>query len=174
MTTKLKYPFSAYNKHLCLDLSIGMWLVLAFLLRPYLIMIMSVVNRSNRMELINLFYADRSHLALGALAAIPAVLLVIAWNRRRPGAVRIVRALWRRGRELLAASTALNALVVLLPLLTGRSDGIDYVGIVQLGLCAWILVYLYDTERVRDTFADFPEEVQPASQGESDRKSEGS
>ena len=163
MANRLKYPLSAYDKYICLDVSVGLWLVIAFLMRPYVIVVMSVANRRDPMGLIDVFYADRSHLALGALAAIPAVLLFIAWNKRKPGASASVRALWHRGRALLTASAVLNAVIAVLPLVHGRAGGIDYLGVVQLALCGWILVYLYDSERVRDTFADFPEEAQTSS-----------
>lgn len=163
MANRLKYPLSAYDKYVSLDMSVGMWLVIAFLVRPYVIVLMSVANRRNPMALIDTFYADRSHLALGALAAIPAVLLVIAWNKRKPEASALARRLWHRGRALLAASAVLNAVIGLLPLVHGRAGGIDYIGVVQLALCGWILVYLYESERVRDTFADFPEEAQASS-----------
>jgi hypothetical protein len=163
MANRLKYPLSAYDKYVCLDMSVGMWLVIAFLLRPYLIVIISLANRQDRMGVIDMFYADRSHLALGALAAIPAVLVFIAWNKRKPGASAFARALWHRGRALLAVSAVLNAVIGLLPLLEGRPGGMDYFGVVQLVLCGWILVYLHDSERVRDTFADFPEEARTSS-----------
>lgn len=156
-----KYPFSAYDKkYLCLNMSTGMWLVLAFLLRPYVIMIMSLANRRDRMGLINMFYADRFGMVLGALAAVPALLLIYAWFKRKPDAPDRVRWLWRHGRVLLIASIVLNIVIVFVPVLLGKAAGIGYVGALQLALCAGILLYLLRSQRVEDTFADFP---QPAA-----------
>lgn len=153
-----KYPFSAYDKkYLCLNLSAGMWLVVAFLLRPYVIMIMSLANRRDRMGLIDMVYADRSGMAMGALAAVPVLLLIYAWVKRKPDASDKVRWLWRHGRGLLVAAAGLNIVAVFVPMLLGKASGIGYIGAFQLVLCAAIILYVLGSERVADTFADFPE-----------------
>ncbi|MGB1833515.1 MAG: DUF2919 family protein, partial [bacterium] len=47
-----------------------------FLMRPYVVLLVSVTNRSNRMEFIELVYPDRLWLAIDTVAALPAVILV--------------------------------------------------------------------------------------------------
>lgn len=159
-----KYPFSAYDKYLCLKPDVSIWLVLAFLLRPYVVIFLSIVNRKDAMGLINLVYFDRLAMILAAIAAIPAIFVVYAFIKRVPDAPDKVRWIWQHGRELLLVSSFLNILVVFLPLLTGLAREVSTVGWAQFGISAYIIYYLFTEQRVRDTFADFP---QPA---ESDRK----
>ncbi len=159
-----QYPFSAYDKYLCLKPDFSIWLVLAFLLRPYVVVLLSITNRRDTMGLINLVYSDRLAMILAAIAAIPAIFVVYAFIKRVPDAPDKVRRIWQHGRELLLGSSFLNILVVFLPLLTGLVRGVSMIGWAQFGVSVYIIYYLFTERRVRDTFADFP---QPA---ESDRK----
>ncbi|MEE8429253.1 MAG: DUF2919 family protein [Gammaproteobacteria bacterium] len=159
-----QYPFSAYDKYLCLKPDFSVWLVLVFLLRPYVVVLLSIANRKDHTGLINLVYSDRLAMILAAIAAIPAIFVVYAFIKRKPDAPDKVRRIWQHGRELLLGSSFLNVLVVFLPLLTGIAREISTVGWAQFGISAYIIYYLFTERRVRDTFADFP---QPA---ESDRK----
>ncbi len=159
-----KYPFSAYDKYLCLKPDVSIWLILAFLLRPYVVVLLSIANRKDAAGLINLVYSDRIAMILAAIAAIPAIFVVYAFIKRVPDAPDKVRWIWQYGRELLLVASFLNVLVVFLPLLTGFAREISTVGWAQFGISVYIIYYLFTERKVRDTFADFP---QPA---ESDRK----
>jgi len=155
------YPFSAYDSNLCLKPDLGMWLVFAFLLRPYLVPLLSVVNRKDKMGLINLVYADRYAMVFGAIAAIPAIFVLYAFTKRAPEATDNIKRIWQRGRELLLAATLLNVLVVFFPVLVGLVDQVNTIGWVQCGICIFIIYYLFSDKRVRDTFADFPKPPEP-------------
>ena len=159
-----QYPFSAYDKYLCLKPDVNIWLVLAFLLRPYVVVLLSIANRKDATGLINLVYSDRIAMILAAIAAIPAIFVVYAFIKRVPDAPDKVRRIWQHGRKLLLVSSFLNILVVFLPLLTGLAREISTVGWAQFGISVYIIYYIFTEQRVRDTFADFP---QPA---ESDDK----
>lgn len=155
---KNTYDIPDYNKYLSLKVSPGLWLVLLYLLRPYLIVALSVVNPSDRMELINMFYQDRLPMFLSATAAIPAALLVFAWLKRLPGANDLVRAIWANGRLLLGFSALLNCITAYLPIYLGVTRKLDNLAWLQLGLSVLVIFYILLCQRVKDTFADFPEE----------------
>ncbi len=155
------YDISRYDKNLCLKPSISMWLISLFLLRPYLVLVLSVVNRKDRMALIELVYPDRLGMSLGALAGIPAAILVYAWLRRAPGATGFVRKAWLRGRMLLTISALGNLALVSAPLWTGRHHVMSVTGWIQTGILLVILFVLYASPYIRDCFADFPEQAEP-------------
>ncbi len=153
-----KYAIESYDKHLCLRMNDTLWVILLFLLRPYLVTIISLVNRTDRTGLIDMVYSDKLVLWWAFLAGIPAVFVVYAWNRRRPGASMFARKVWRRGRELLAVSALCNIAVVFMPLWLGLAHHIDKVGWVQFAISLAIAVTLYSSPYIKDCFADFPEE----------------
>jgi len=149
-----KYPASAYDDNLCLKISLETWVVILFLIRPYVILVLSLANKRDRMGLIYSFYPSTSGLPLAAAAALPAVLLLIAWVKRKPGAHAAVRWIWQHGKALLLASTLLNIGIVLQPLM-GEEDKLSMTGWAQLAACMASIVYLLTAERVKDTFRDF-------------------
>ena len=155
------YPFSAYDKYLSLKPDLNMWLMFAFLLRPYVIFLLSITNRQDKMGLINLIYFDRFVMILAAIAAIPAVLVMYAFAKRKPEASDKVRWIWCRSGGFLLASVLLNLLIVLVPALMGLLHELGIIIWVELGISVLIIYYLFSNERVRDTFADFPDPVAP-------------
>lgn len=153
---KKQYPFSAYDKYLCLKPDMVLWVAFIFLLRPYVVLVLSVANRKDRMAMINLFYSDRYAMILAAIAAIPAVMVLYAFLKRKPDASDRIRSIWRNGRLLLLGSLILNVIIVFLPLILGAIRSLGMIDWGELALCAYIGYYLLREQRVRDTFADFP------------------
>ena len=156
------YDFSEYDKYLCLKVNAGLWLVILYLLRPYIVLIgtMKLGRDSSGAAGIegvrNILYPDDFSMALAVLATIPALLFMFAWSKRKPDANVFARNLWKNGVNLLAAAAVLNIIVVFVPLVTGVVARIHALGWVQIGFAIVIIGYLYSSRRVRDTFGDFP------------------
>lgn len=151
-----KYSFDSYDKYLCLKPDATMWMIFMFLLRPYVVLIFSFANRGDRMQLVNLLYADRAMMSLGALAGIPAVLLIYAWAKKSPDASDFVRKLWKNGRQLIIAAALLNAILVFVPLLTDSIKHLSYYGWGQFVISIGIIIWAYKDSYINDCFEDFP------------------
>lgn len=149
------YPASAYDDKLNLKPGIGLWMAIVFLIKPYLVMLISFANRSNRTELIYIFYAHDGTLAIAELASLPAIAIFVAWIYRQPGANGVVRWIWRNGRNLLMTSTLLNALLLVMST-DWHLEELKFFSVLQLVLSVFIFFYLWTSGRVRDTFNDFP------------------
>jgi hypothetical protein len=163
----LKYPPSFYDENLNLRIGTGLLATVLFLCRPYLVLALSVANRSNKMGLLDLLYADRAALAAAAVAALPALAVLYAMIRRRADAGALPRALWRRGRSLLIASAALNLPIVLMRVVA-EFPRIHNLDLLQTLAVLWIGAWLLTSARVRDTFADFPKPVAAATGASAD------
>lgn len=149
------YPFSAYDRNLCLKMNAAMWAVLAFLLRPYVIVVASISNRADRTGIVHTFYPDKTALALSALAAIPAMVLVYAWLMRQSAVQGLPRRIWHRGRDIMLVISLVNIPVLVGPAVLAGSmltPGI----VLQLAGCALLIWYLVRSQRVVDTFEDYP------------------
>lgn len=154
---KNKYPISSYNKYICLKMNATMWFILLFILKPYLIIIMSIANFRKPMNLIEMVYPERLTMALTALAAIPVGFLLYAWSRREPDASDTVKNIWHKGFLLLTVTTVLNAVFIFIPFLLERTSKIFIIDWVQFAACLLILITLYRNSYIKDCFADFPE-----------------
>jgi hypothetical protein len=161
------YPPEAYDVNFCLKVSPALWAALAFLCRPYVVMIMSWANRRNRMQLIEMFYSDRSAFALAALGAIPTLVLIIAYIQRRPSGGPSARWVWHHGRALLLTSALINMAIALWPMLNGSFE-MSNLDFAQLFVSVLITYYALTSQRVKDTFADFPDYVEPESEKDDD------
>ena len=158
------YDYRDYDKNLNLKVSFGLWLVILYLLRPYILMISTIrmgpgagtVKGVDGLK--QIIYPDDFSLTLGILATLPALLFVIAWTRRTPTAGGFVRNVWRNGVLMLSIAVLLNIVIIFVPILTGVISRIHMLGWLQIILSLIVLAYLLFSQRVKDTFADFPAE----------------
>jgi hypothetical protein len=155
-----QYPFSAYDQYLSLKMSATMWVATLFLARPFAILLASVANRRDRTGLMNTFYHDPVSLAIDTFAALPAVLVVVAYMRRRPGAPQVFQDIWTHGRELLLLATLLNLISIFLPFFWNTQLRMGTPEFAKLAVTVVILFLLIRSNRVRDTFNDFPQPVE--------------
>jgi len=155
---KRDYPESAYDEYLCIKPTILMWIIIAFIFRPFIVLIASVVNKADRVGILNTFYPDRSAAFFGAMASIPAIFLFIAWFKKQPGASTMTRRLWHHGRALLVSSLLLNMLILLWHEFMRASSLQNMSGsaMIQLGFCLLSLYYLFRSRQLADAFSNFP------------------
>jgi len=157
------YDPGEYDKHMSLKVDAGLWLVILYLLRPFLVVVASrSMGRGGSAPGIDLLqhilYPDSFSLWTGMLTTAPVIVFIFAWSRRNPGASEVVQVLWKHGAGILATAAAMNIAVIFVPLLRGIVTEIHTLGWVQLGIAVYIIIYLFTSHRVRDTFADFPAE----------------
>jgi len=151
------YGFSAYDGNLTLKVSPTLWLAVIFLLRPYVIMVLSFANRRDPMALLEMFYADRQPMVVASIAALPVILFLVAYMKRSKAEnVSWAKRLWHRGRELLMVSAVLNVFVVFFPYLVDPHHKMTLVGVTQLLITLFVVLFLARSKRVKDTFADYP------------------
>lgn len=154
-----KYSIESYDANLCLRLNETLWLILLFLLRPFLVTIISLANRTDRTGIINMIYSDKMALWWGLLAGVPAVLVIYAWIKRKPGSSSFARKLWHMGRLLLAVSAVCNVAIVFIPYWMGIVHRVSIAGWIQLAISLGIVVMLYSSSYIRDCFSDYPKEA---------------
>jgi len=158
------YGFGDYDKQFTLKISAELWLVIAYLMRPFIAVLSSFrMGRGgggdsgvDRFRL--MLYPDDFSLMLGILTTVPVLLVFFAYARRKPASGPLLRAIWHKGAALLALAAVFNIALVFIPLLTGAMTRVHMAGWIQVGLATAILVYLFMSRRVRDTFQDFPSE----------------
>lgn len=155
---KKDYPESAYDEYLCIKPTVLMWVIIAFLFRPFIVLIASVVNKADRVGILNTFYPDRSAAFWGAMASIPAIFLLISWLKKQPGASAIIRRGWHHGRALLISSLLLNMCMLLWHefMRSASLQNISGLTMIQLGICVFAIYYLLRSQRLADAFSDFP------------------
>jgi hypothetical protein len=157
------YSFSDYDKHMSLKLDLEMWLIIVYFLRPFILKVSTIqMGRGAKSDSVSglkdLVYPNDFGFFIAFLATIPVLILVFAYVKRKPGASGLVRKIWHNGRMLLVATAVLNLIIIFIPFLMDLTYRINMLGWAQLAIAVFILFYLYTTQRVKDTFADFPKD----------------
>jgi membrane associated rhomboid family serine protease len=156
------YSFKDYDKHLCLKPPAEFWLTVAFFLRPFILKMSSFQmgrggSKTKDVSLLyDIAYPDNFSFFLAVLSTLPIVLLLIAFAKRKPDASDLMQKLWRNGVTLLVVAAILNILVVFLSIVLGKAHSVHLFGWIQLGIIVLIFAYLFKSQRLRDTFADYP------------------
>jgi hypothetical protein len=164
------YSFNDYDKYMSLKLDFELWLIIVYFLRPFIMKIstiqMGLGAKSDSVSgLKDLVYPNDFGFFIAFLATIPVLLLIMVYIKRKPGASGWVRKIWHKGKQLLLATAVFNMVIIFIPFLMDLTHKINMLGWGQLAIAAYIVFYLYTTQRVKDTFADFPKgEPETASQ----------
>ena len=106
----------------------------------------------------DLVYPNDFGFFIAFLATIPVLLLIMVYMKRKPGASGWVRKIWHKGKQLLLATAVFNMVIIFIPFLMDLTHKINMLGWGQLAIAAYIVFYLYTTQRVKDAFADFPKD----------------
>ena len=159
------YPFTAYDKHMSLKLDSNMWLIIVYFLRPFIMKISTIqMGRGAKSDSVSglkdLVYPNDFGFFLAFIATVPVLMLIFAYAKRKPGASDLVQSIWRNGRNLLVAAAAVNIVVIFIPFFMHLTHSINAYGWGQLAVAIGIIVYLYQSKRVTDTFGDFPKETE--------------
>ena len=161
------YSFSDYDKHMALKMDFNMWLVIAYFLRPIIVKAANFSLKGGSVPgasgLKDMLYPDDFGFFIALAVTIPAVLVLFAYAKRKPGASTFIRRIWSNGAILLMVTAGLNMAIVVLPLVTGSIHHLGAYGWGQLAVAVFIFWYLLASQRVKDTFADFPVEAEKES-----------
>jgi len=157
-----KYSISDYDKYVCLKPGFKIWLVIIYFLRPYILFVSTIQmgrgpKNANVSGLKDAFYPNDFGFFLACIVALPVILLIIAYTKRKPGASEFIKKLWRNGLKLLTSVAVLNIVILFAPEKLGATHHLTMIDKVQLGIAVAIIIFLYRSKRAKDTFADFPE-----------------
>jgi len=163
------YSFSDYDKYMSLKLDFEMWLIITYFLRPFIMKVSTIqMGRGAKSDTVSglkdLVYPHDFGFFIAFLATIPVLLLVFAYAKRKPGASGLVRKIWHNGRMLLIVTAVLNIIIIFVPFMVDLTHRINVLGWAQLAIAIYIIYYLYTTQRVKDTFADFPKDDPEAAE----------
>jgi hypothetical protein len=155
------YSFNDYDKYMSLKLDFELWLIIVYFLRPFIMKISTIqMGRGAKSDSVSglkdLVYPNDFGFFIAFLATIPVLLLIMVYMKRKPGASGWVRKIWHKGKQLLLATAVFNMVIIFIPFLMDLTHKINMLGWGQLAIAAYIVFYLYTTQRVKDTFADFP------------------
>ncbi|WDE07333.1 DUF2919 domain-containing protein [Thalassomonas viridans] len=153
-----QYSVEDFDKFDCLKLSKTIYLVLIFVLRGYLVWLMSVTNMQDRVGIIQWLYPQTAlfYLSLASGAVGLFVLLVI--SLRRAEAKNWVRASWPYCRVLLICALVFDFIISLFGFFYWQLLSVSWL-VMQGGIIAVLIYFCFRSRRMAINLQEFPEKL---------------
>ena len=152
------YTTSDFDNFDCLKLSKGIYFILLFVLRGYLVWIMTLTNMNDRVAIIQWFYPEPSFFYLSLFSGLIGLYAVVVISLRRPGASQWIRKSWNKMRGVLVLSLSFDLLVNVLGYFYWQLHSLPWLMLNAL-LVAGFVWYLKSNERLKINIEEFPEKL---------------
>jgi len=152
------YSIEDFDNFDCLKLSKGVYLLLLFVLRGYLVWIMSVTNMQDRVGVIQWIYPDPALFYLSLLSGAVGLFVVLVISLRRPEAPNWVRFCWRHCHLILLASLAFDFVISLAGHLYWQLLSSSWL-VVQASIIGGFVVFIFRSRRFSINLREFPEKL---------------
>lgn len=152
------YSVEDFDSYDCLKLSKRFYLVLLFVLRGYLVWLMSVTNMRDRISIISWVYPETSLFYLSLISGTVGLFVLFIINLRRPGAAKWVEVSWQHSRKVLVAALLFDLLTHALGFFYWQLISVEWL-IMQAILTITLIVLCYNSERLKINLTEFPQKI---------------
>lgn len=146
-----------FDKYDCVKLSRGIYLLLAFVLRGYLVWMMSVTNMNDRVSIIRWIYPEPKYFYLSLLSGALGLFVILIISLRRPDAAKWVRVFWQRIRIVMVISLLFDLVITVLGLVYWQLS-VQWL-LINVAAVAIFVTYLYRSKRLALNIDEFPEKL---------------
>ena len=157
-----KYYANFLPKHFdnfdCLKLAPGIYLVLLFVLRAYIVWVMSVTNMRDHVGIIQWIFPQTSLFYLNLASGALGLFIVLVLSLRRPNAASWVRSSWKKCDGLLIIALIFDLLITLLGYFIWQLQSMSWL-LVHGTLVVAAITYILLSKRFAINLAEFPEEL---------------
>ena len=158
MNVYSQYSVEDFDKYDCLKLSKTIYLPLLFVLRGYLIWLMSVTNMKDRIGIISWLYPQTSLFYLSLLSGTVGLFVVLVLSLRRPGAKNWVKSSWRYCRGLLIGALLFDFIISIVGFFYWQLLSMQWL-LLQGSIIAVLIYCCFSSERMAINLQEFPEKL---------------
>jgi len=153
-------PFTDYDKHGCLKLPLVLYASLAYLLKGYVIWIVSLSYRQEPAALLNIFYPSRQDFYGALILGIPALICAVVFSLRRVDMPKLIQWMWHKIRWMLIVSGIIQLCFSLWQGNVSSHNLVhitsNYGVIIDFVIISLILLYYSFNQRVIDVSKQYP------------------
>jgi hypothetical protein len=153
-----QYSVEDFDNYDCLKLSKRFYLVLLFVLRGYIVWLMSVTNMRDRISIISWIYPETSLFYLSLLSGLVGLFVVLIISLRRPEAASWIQVSWRHSRKLLIVALLFDLLTHCIGFFFWQLISIEWI-IMQIIITITLIVLCYNSERFTINLTEFPQKI---------------
>jgi hypothetical protein len=152
------YSVEDFDTYDCLKLSKRFYLVLIFILRGYLVWLMSVTNMRDRVSVISWVYPETSLFYLSLFSGAIGLFVVLIISLRRPGAATWVQLSWQYCRTILTIALLFDLMIHVVGYFYWQFNSIEWI-IMQTIVSVALISLCFTSERFKINIEEFPQEI---------------
>jgi len=149
------YSVEDFDKYNCLKVSISIYLVLLFVLRGYIVWIISVTNMRDRVAIIQFIYPDTTMFLLSLFSGALGLIVVVLLSFRRPNAVSCVQTLWPYCRVIMVTALAFDLAVNIIAYTYWQLLSINWL-LIQAGIVTFLIILCFKSRSLAINLREFP------------------
>lgn len=153
-----QYSIEDFDKFDCLKISKWLYAMLAFVLRGYVVWIMSVTNMQDRVGIMQWIFPQKSLFYLSLLSGAMAIFLVFVVSLRRPEAPNWVQYCWRHFRFFIFTAFAFDLIVSFVAVYYWQLLSWSWFAL-QSAVVTVFVIATYKSQRLRINISEFPEKL---------------
>ncbi len=153
-----EYSLKDFNKYDCLKLSLGIYALLAFVCRGYIIWIVSISNMQNRTDTIAFVFPDPKLFYLSLLSGALGLFVILLISLRKPETYDWVKDAWQHVRKFLLVSLAFDLIVSFIGYWYFDLLSLQWL-VIQITITILFSVLLYTNKRIKLNIREFPEKL---------------
>lgn len=153
-----QYSVGDFDHYDCLKLSKRFYLVLLFVLRGYLVWLMSVTNMRDRVSIISWVYPETSLFYLSLISGAVGLFVLLIISLRRPEAANWVQVSWYHSRKFLIAALLFDLLTHGAGFFYWQLISIEWL-IMQVIITITLIFLCFNSERFKINLAEFPQKI---------------
>ncbi len=153
-----EYSVNDFDKYDCLKISKRFYLVLLFVLRGYIVWLMSVTNMRDRVSFIQWVYPDTSMFFLSLVSGALGLFVVLILSLRRPEAAKWVQLTWNHCRSILIVALLFDFIINVVGFFYWQLLSIPW--LIGHGVIVFVLITLcFTSKRFNLNLTEFPQKL---------------
>jgi len=149
------YSVEDFDKYNCVKISMSIYLVLLFVLRGYLVWIMSVTNMRDRVAIIQFVYPDTSLFLLSLFSGALGLVIVVLLSLRRPNAATWVQAFWPYCRRIMVFALVFDLVVSIMAYSYWQLLSMTWL-VIQISIVISLIVICFKSQSLSINLREFP------------------
>ena len=153
-----EYSIEDFDKFDCLKVSKRFYFVLFFVLRGYLVWLMSVTNMKDRVATMQWIYPETSLFFLSLISGFIGIFVLIMMTLRRPDAAIWVKKLWPYCRMLLVIALTFDFIINLLGFFYWQLTSVLWL-VSQAFIIFALITLCFTSKRMTINLSEFPQRL---------------
>lgn len=153
-----KYSVQDFDSYDCLKLSKRFYLALLFILRGYIVWLLSVTNMRDRVSIIQWVYPETSLFYLSLLSGAVGLFILLIISLRRPDAYLWVRLSWQYSRVCIVLALFFDFFIHIIGYFYWQLSSMPWL-ISQGFITTLLIVMCYSSERLSLNLKEFPQKM---------------